>query len=67
MIDKIRQRLRSKTYRAAMALTLLSAIEVKAQFISGFLPVQYRAYLLFVWPFAMLTLREITTSALSDK
>lgn len=67
MIEKIRQRLESRTYKAAMALTLLSAIEVKAQFISGFLPVEWRPYLLFIWPFAMLTLREVTTGALSDK
>lgn len=67
MIEKIRQRLQSKTYQTAMALALLSAIEVKAQFVSGFLPVEYRAYLLFIWPFAMLTLREITTGALADK
>lgn len=66
-MEKIRQRLKSKTYQTAMALALISAIEVKAQVISGFLPAELRPYLLFAWPFAMLTLREVTTGALADK
>lgn len=65
MIEQIKSRLASKTYRTALVLAALSAIEVNSQFLSSFMPVDYRPYVIFVWPVAMLTLREVTTSALA--
>lgn len=67
MLETLKQRLQSKTYWTAVALAAITAIEVNSQFFSQFVPAEYRQYLLLAWPIAMLTLREVTTSALSDK
>ncbi len=67
MLDKIKQRLQSKTYLTALALGIVSLLEVNAPFITSFVPEAYRGYLLMVWPLAMLTMRELTVGALSDK
>ena len=61
------QRLKSKTYMTAIVGALLTIIEANSGFISGFLPAAYAKYAVMLWPVLMLTLREITTSALADK
>ena len=67
MLELIRQRLNSNTYKAAVILSIITAIEMNYQFISQYIPIEYRQYVLFVWPVAMLTLREVTTTALANK
>lgn len=67
MLDKIRQRLRSKTYWAAIVMAVLSIAEAQAQVLTGLLPAELRALALLAWPLVMITLREVTTGALADK
>lgn len=67
MLDKIAQRLRSKTYWAAIAMAALSIVEANAQVITAHVPAEYRSLLLLAWPLVMITLREVTTGALADK
>lgn len=67
MLDLFLQRLRSKTYQLTLVGTLLSILEVKAQVISQFFPLEYREYFVLAWPAVMLTVREFTDCALSEK
>lgn len=67
MLDKITQRLRSKTYWAAIVMAALSIVESNAQVITAHVPAEYRSLLLLAWPLVMITLREVTTGALADK
>lgn len=67
MFELIKQRLSSKTYLTALLLAAITAVELNSGFLSSFIPAEYRQYALLVWPVAMMTLREVTTSALSDK
>ncbi|CAM8627073.1 hypothetical protein MCEMSHM24_02707 [Comamonadaceae bacterium] len=67
MIEILRQRLASKTYRAAIIMALLSALEVNMQLVTPLLPANLQPYLVLVWVPVMLTLREVTTAALGDK
>jgi uncharacterized membrane protein len=61
------QRLKSKTYWVAIIGALLTAIEVNSGFLGSFIPMPYRNYVILLWPVLMVILREVTTSALSDK
>jgi uncharacterized membrane protein len=61
------QRFKSKTYWVAIVGALLTAIEVNSGFLGSFVPMPYRDYIIMLWPVLMLFLREITTSALTDK
>jgi uncharacterized membrane protein len=61
------QRLKSKTYWAALVGALLTVIEANSGFLSQYVPPEYRAYLVMLWPVVMLVLREITKTALADK
>jgi hypothetical protein len=61
------QRFKSKTYWVAVIGALLTAIEVNSGFLGQFVPMPYRDYIIMLWPVLMLFLREITTSALTDK
>ena len=61
------QRLKSRTYWIAVIGALLTAIEVNSGFLGSFVPMPYRDYIIMLWPVLMLFLREITTSALTDK
>lgn len=67
MFELLRQRIQSKTFRAAFAMAALSIIEIQSGFFSQFVPVPYRAYLVMLWPLVMLALREVTNTALADK
>jgi uncharacterized membrane protein len=66
-MELIIQRLKSKTYHVAIVGALLTILETNSGLISQFLPVEYRNYVVLVWPVLMITLREVTTGALSDK
>lgn len=66
-MNAIVKRLKSKTYRAALVGTLLTVVEANSGILSRFLPLGYREYTIMLWPVLMLTLREVTTTALGDK
>jgi uncharacterized membrane protein len=66
-MELIIQRLKSKTYHVAIVGALLTILETNSGLISQFLPVEYRNYVVLAWPVLMITLREVTTGALSDK
>jgi hypothetical protein len=61
------QRLKSKTFWAAMAGILLTIFEVNSGFFASMLPEAYRPALVMFWPVVMLFMREFTNSALADK
>ena len=61
------QRFKSKTYWVAIVGALLTAVEVNSGFLGSFIPMPYRNYVILLWPVLMVILREVTTSALSDK
>jgi hypothetical protein len=67
MLNLILQNLNSRTVKLAIFLGLISGIEVQAQFFSQFVPPAYRPYLVMVWPVAMISMRNITTTALANK
>jgi hypothetical protein len=66
-MNAIIQRLKSKTYLTALAMAAVSIIEVNSKFLTQYLPPEYSGYAVMVWPVLMVTLREVTTGALSDK
>jgi uncharacterized membrane protein len=66
-MNAILQRFKSKTYWVALVGALLTVIEANSGFIGQFLPIEYRAYIVMLWPVLMLVLREITTTALAAK
>ena len=66
-MNAILQRFKSKTYWVAIVGALLTVIEANSGFIGQFLPAEYRAYIVMLWPVLMLVLREITTTALAAK
>jgi len=66
-MNPILQRLKSKTYWTAITMALLTVAELNGAFITQWVPAEYRVYLLMLWPVVMITLREITTTALSSK
>lgn len=66
-MNPILQRLKSKTYWVALVGALLTAVELNSNFLGQFIPLPYRNYIIMLWPVLMLTLREVTTTALSDK
>jgi hypothetical protein len=67
MLNLIKQRLKSKTYQAALLGAVLTIIEAQSGYLSSFVPVEYRRYAVMLWPLVMLTLREVTTTALAEK
>lgn len=66
-MDKIKQRLKSKTYWAAVLGTVMTVLETNGQGFSQLLPEGSRAWAMMFWPVAMIMLREITTTGLSEK
>jgi uncharacterized membrane protein len=66
-MNALLQRLKSKTYWVALIGALLTAVEVNSGFLGSFIPMPYRNYVILLWPVLMVILREVTTSALSDK
>ena len=61
------QRLKSKTYWAALVGALLTIVEANSGFFGQYIPMPYRTYAVLLWPILMLVLREVTTTALSEK
>lgn len=61
------QRLKSKTYWAAIIGALLTGLDAQSAFFSQYFPLEVRPYIPMFWPVLMLALREITTTALSEK
>jgi len=66
-MNPIFQRLKSRTYWVAIIGALLTAVEANSGFFGSFIPMPYRNYVILLWPVLMVILREVTTSALSDK
>jgi uncharacterized membrane protein len=66
-MNALLQRFKSKTYWVAIVGALLTAIELNSGFLGSFIPMPYRNYVILLWPVLMVVLREVTTSALSDK
>lgn len=67
MLDLIKQRLQSRTYWAAIIGALLTVIEANSGFVAQYVQPEYRTYLIMLWPVVMLSLREVTKTALADK
>ena len=67
MIELLKQRMRSKTYLTALAMAVISIIEINSRIITQYIPTEYAGYVVLAWPVLMLTLREVTTVALADK
>jgi hypothetical protein len=66
-MNAILQRLKSKTYWAAIIGALLTGVDASSGFFSQYFPLEVRPYIPLFWPVLMLILREVTTTALSDK
>lgn len=67
MIDKVKKRLKSKTYITALVGLALTTVEMNSGLLLGWMDEVYKPYAVLLWPLAMLTLREMTTAALDDK
>ena len=63
---KIKHRMWSKTYLSALLLGAITAVDLNTGLVSGLFPQEYRPWLLMAWPVLMMTLREMTNSALGD-
>lgn len=66
-MTKLKQRLKSKTYWAAIVGALLVVIEQNSGVFSTYLPVSLCDMAVLMWPVMMIALREVTTAALTDK
>lgn len=67
MMQSILQRLKSKTYWAAVIGALLLVVEHNSGIFSMYLPESVRSMAVLLWPVLMVALREVTTTALADK
>jgi hypothetical protein len=67
MLELIKQRWASKTYKVGLLLAILSAIELNYGTVLALVPVEYKPYFISIWPIAMFLCREATNSALADK
>ncbi len=66
-MNPILQRLKSKTYWAAIIGAVLTGMDASSGFFSQYFPIAYRSFIPLFWPVLMLALREVTTTALADK
>jgi hypothetical protein len=66
-MDILIQRLKSKTYWAAIIGAVLTVMDAQGGYFSQYFPAWYRPYALMFWPVLMLALREVTTTALAEK
>ena len=66
-MNHILQRFKSKTYWAAVIGALFTGMDASSGFFSQYFPLEVRPYIPLFWPVLMLALREITTTALSEK
>lgn len=67
MMKAIVKRLKSKTYWAAILGALLLVIEHNSGIFSLYLPESVRSMAVLLWPVLMVALREVTTTAVSEK
>jgi len=67
MNDLLIQRLKSKTYWAALIMSALTIIEANTGLLAGLLPASLRPYSSLIFPMVMMVMREFTTTALADK
>lgn len=69
LLNVLRQRWKSRTYRATVILAVISGIELSSGLILDWLhvPAHLKPWALMVWPLTMLAMREVTTAALADK
>ena len=63
----IKQRLKSKTYWAALIMAVLGSIEASQGYVSGLLPLRWQPFTILLFPVVMMVMREFTTAALADK
>ena len=63
----ILQRLKSKTYWAAILGTAMVVLEQGSGVVSQFLPESMRSLTVLMWPVLMVALRELTTKPVSEK
>lgn len=66
-MNAIIQRLKSKTYWAAILGTVLVVLEQNAGIFSAYLPAHMRQFAVLFWPVAMIALREVTKTPVSEK
>lgn len=66
-MNALKQRLKSKTYWAAIVGAALVVIEQNSGIFSAYLPETMRSMAVLMWPVLMIALREATTAALADK
>jgi len=66
-VNAVTTRLKSKTYWAAIIMSVLTIIDAQQGSITALVPDEYRPYLPLVFPLAMLFFRELTTTALAEK
>jgi hypothetical protein len=67
LIEILRQRWASDTYRAIVIGAVLTFIEANLGLVSSLIPEQYRPYMPLVWPLVMAYYREQTKEPLSAK
>lgn len=61
------QRLKSRTYWAALFLAALTIIEAHVDIVALIIPASWLPYWPLVFPLVMMIMREVTTAALADK
>ena len=61
------ERLKSKTYNAALLGAILTLIDYNTTAFSMLLPAGYRSVALALWPIIMIAMREVTNGPLSAK
>lgn len=66
-MEIILQRLRSKTYWAALILSVLTIVEANAGVVATLVPPTWQPYTPLVFPLVMLAMREVTKTALDEK
>lgn len=63
----IAQRLKSKTYWAAVIGAALVVLEQNSGVFSAYLPESLRGIAVLMWPVLMIALREVTTTPVAEK
>lgn len=66
-IEILKQVYKSRSVKAALLLSVITALEIHFEFLATLLPAQYRPWAIMVWPTVMLFFRLITKEALMDK
>lgn len=66
-MNLIWQRLQSKTYIAALILSVLTILEANFQVLALLVPPKYQPYTPLIFPLAMMVCREFTKEALGEK